>query len=68
MTQPILSLFQLQIPLVSAIIRDTVAPEYTLSEVAAHHDASSCWMVIRDKVYDVTSFIGEVYRKITLSH
>lgn len=29
----------------------------TMSDVAKHADASSCWMVIEGKVYDVTSFI-----------
>jgi cytochrome b involved in lipid metabolism len=29
---------------------------YTLQEVAMHKDASSCWTVVRDSVYDVTSW------------
>ena len=30
---------------------------YTLAEVSAHKDASSCWTVIRTGVYDLTSWI-----------
>ncbi len=30
----------------------------TLADVAAHNSAQSCFMVIRGKVYDVTSYIG----------
>lgn len=29
---------------------------YTLQEVATHKDASSCWTIVRDSVYDVTSW------------
>ncbi|XP_060077085.1 cytochrome b5-like [Ylistrum balloti] len=32
---------------------------YSLSEVADHCDIQSCWIVIHDKVYDVTQFIHE---------
>lgn len=34
--------------------------EFTLKEVAEHGNASSCWIVIHRKVYDVTSFLKEV--------
>jgi hypothetical protein len=34
-------------------------PFYTLADVAKHNSATDCWMVINDKVYDVTSFIDE---------
>ncbi len=38
----------------------TPAPSgYTLAEVATHRDALSCWTVIGESVYDVTSFIGK---------
>ncbi len=33
--------------------------EYTAAEVAAHRDASSCWLIIGGEVYDVTSYIDE---------
>ncbi|XP_033754082.1 cytochrome b5-like [Pecten maximus] len=32
---------------------------YSLKEVADHCDTESCWIVIHDKVYDVTHFIHE---------
>lgn len=30
---------------------------YSLEEVAPHNSESDCWMVISDKVYDVTKFV-----------
>ena len=36
---------------------DEILPQFTLKEVAAHCTIESCWMVIRDKVYDFTEFI-----------
>lgn len=38
---------------------NTPAPSsgYSLSEVATHNRSSDCWMVIEDKVYDVTQYI-----------
>lgn len=32
---------------------------YTMEEIAAHKDASSCLTVIRGEVYDVTAFIDK---------
>ena len=34
-------------------------PSYTLEEVGSHATSTDCWMVIRDKVYDVTSFVNK---------
>ena len=34
-------------------------PVYTLAEVEKHSSRSDCWMVIHNKVYDVTNFLGE---------
>jgi len=31
--------------------------QYTLKEVASHCTIESCWMVVFDKVYDLTDFI-----------
>jgi hypothetical protein len=31
---------------------------FSLSEVALHGDARSCWMAIEGKVYDVTGYLG----------
>lgn len=33
------------------------AQAYTMTQVAAHDDASSCWTVINGKVYDLTDWI-----------
>lgn len=32
---------------------------FSLSEIAEHNKSDSCWMVIHDKVYDVTKFLDE---------
>eukprot|EP01138_Halocafeteria_seosinensis_P015899 gb/GECG01016225.1/.p1 GENE.gb/GECG01016225.1/~~gb/GECG01016225.1/.p1 ORF type:complete len:143 (+),score=26.82 gb/GECG01016225.1/:1-429(+) len=32
---------------------------YRLQEVAQHTEESDCWMVIHDKVYDVTNFMAD---------
>lgn len=34
-------------------------PQYTLSEVSQHWQSSDCWIVVFDRVYDVTDFIDE---------
>jgi cytochrome b involved in lipid metabolism len=33
-----------------------VAPTYTMAEVSSHNSATSCWTVISEAVYDLTSF------------
>lgn len=35
-------------------------PKYSWEEVAKHNSVESLWIVINDKVYDVTRFIEEV--------
>ena len=37
---------------------DSVAT-YSLAQVATHKDASSCWTVVGDGVYDLTAFIDQ---------
>ena len=39
---------------------------YTLAEVAKHkdHENGGLWMVIHDKVYDVSNFMNEVICKV----
>ncbi|XP_057873741.1 cytochrome B5-like protein [Cryptomeria japonica] len=32
---------------------------YTKSEVAWHNKSTDCWIIIKDKVYDVTSYVEE---------
>ena len=34
-------------------------PSYTLAQVQAHADASSCWTIIGDNVYDLTPWINQ---------
>ena len=36
---------------------------YRLEEVAKHNDGRSTWLVIHNKVYDVTAFLEEVLFK-----
>ena len=33
--------------------------EYTLDEVSKHDQKHDCWIVIREKVYDITEFLRE---------
>lgn len=35
---------------------DITAAKYTLAEVAMHSEAGDCWMVIDNKVYDVSEY------------
>lgn len=37
--------------------------QFTLAEVAKHNTAADLWMIIDDKVYDVTKFQAEVTRE-----
>ena len=36
----------------------------TLEEVKNHKGASSCWIIIHNKVYDVTKFLDEVRSQV----
>ena len=36
----------------------TGASGYSTSQVASHNSASSCWLIVSSKVYDVTSYIS----------
>jgi len=40
--------------------RENITPTYTRHDVMHHCDASSCWIIVEDKVYDVTRFLAEV--------
>lgn len=35
-------------------------PKYSWEEIAKHNSAESLWLVVHDKVYDVTKFMEEV--------
>ncbi len=35
------------------------AAEYTLEEVSKHNDEKSCWIVIENDVFDVTTYIAK---------
>ena len=42
------------------IIEGFVEPkDYTFEEVHSHNTAESCWILMREKVYDVTKFINK---------
>lgn len=41
----------------NAVIVTSKLKQYTLKEVASHCTIESCWMVVFDKVYDLTDFI-----------
>lgn len=36
------------------------AKKFTLAQVKEHNNGKDLWIVIRDKVYDVTKFLSEV--------
>lgn len=37
----------------------TSATTYTMSDVATHNNAQSCWTVVSGEVYDLTAWIGK---------
>lgn len=41
-----------------------VRAQYSLKEVANHDSWDDCWIIIYDRVYDVTKFLGLVRKKI----
>ena len=41
---------------------DPDLPIYSMSEVKDHYETSDAWMVLYDRVYDVTKFLHEVCR------
>ncbi|KAJ3733857.1 FMN-dependent dehydrogenase-domain-containing protein [Lentinula guzmanii] len=36
-----------------------MAPPWSIEEVSKHGDATSCWLIIKNKVYDVTEFLSK---------
>lgn len=45
---------------VAAAEEKSVEPEITLREVGRHDSLADCWVVIYDRVYDITKFVYEV--------
>ena len=43
-------------------------PIITLEEVKNHFSRQDAWMVIYDRVYNVTSFLAEVCKKLNQKH
>lgn len=44
---------------VSLLSSSVFAQEFTLEDVAKHNDEKSCWIVIDNKVFDVTKYIDK---------
>uniref|UniRef100_A0A1J3EAJ8 Cytochrome B5-like protein n=1 Tax=Noccaea caerulescens TaxID=107243 RepID=A0A1J3EAJ8_NOCCA len=38
---------------------DSKPKSYSKSEIAAHNKRDDCWIIIKDKVYDITSYVEE---------
>lgn len=36
-----------------------MARVYALEEVQKHSNAASCWVIVKNKVYDLTDFLGD---------
>lgn len=45
---------------------DSDVTYYTLEEVKTHNTTTDAWLIIHDKVYNVTSFLQEVRSKYHL--
>lgn len=46
-------------PATSTTTPATSSASFTLAQVATHNSAESCYTVIRNNVYDLTSWVGE---------
>lgn len=42
----------------STMVTESQNKTYTLAIIATHNSETDCWMVVREKVYDVTSYIS----------
>lgn len=50
---------QKPLPAGPSVASKSALPEYSLNEVAEHSTPLDCWIVIYDKIYDVTTFLQE---------
>ncbi|XP_074645768.1 cytochrome b5-like [Tubulanus polymorphus] len=39
--------------------QDSELPQYTVREVGKHCSMDSCWIIVHDKVYNVTEFVSK---------
>lgn len=44
----------------SSELKGSGLQEISLKEVSMHNDSSSCWIIIYDRIYDVTEFLNSV--------
>ena len=56
-TTPTKSTIPVTLP--ATTIPATTTPSYTLTQVATHANASSCWSIVQGNVYDLTSWINQ---------
>lgn len=47
------------VPSASVTENKIIAQTITMSDVAKHNTPENCWIVVEDKVYDLTSFIAQ---------
>lgn len=40
--------------------RENTAEEFSLEEISDHDNVTDCWIVVYDRIYDITRFINEV--------
>ncbi|KAJ6372346.1 hypothetical protein OIU76_026767 [Salix suchowensis] len=43
----------------SNVNRTKASKTFSKAEVSLHHKRTDCWIIIKDKVYDVTSYVEE---------